>query len=126
MVEETGAWNMLVTAQEGFARDLLRELKRRGRFRWSTFRNVVIGSVEDQEAFLQSLVELLDQKPFVAAWLGKALPIDATFAVEVDSFVADAEACLLSYIDQVGNRSFHVRVERRGPKGRLRTEELER
>lgn len=118
-------WNLLVTAQEGLGGDLLRELRRLGRFRWSSFRNVILGAVDDPDAFLLALDELIERKPFVGAWVGKTLPIDVTFDVDVERFVADAQERLGPLLDRIAGRTFYVRVERRGHKGVLRTHDLE-
>ncbi len=119
-------WNVLVTSQEGYASELLRELKPYGRFRLSSFRNVLVGEVEDRTAFLDAVAGLCRQRPFVATWLGKVLPIDDCFSFAVDQFADMAAERLRSYADQVANRTFHVRVERRGHKRLLNTHQLEK
>ena len=123
--DDSAPWNVLVTGQEGVAGDLLRQLKKLGRFRWAGFRNVIIGQVDDVEAFLQTLQDLMEQKPFVEAWLGKAVPIDATFQFSAEEFLADVERELTPFLDRLAGRTFYVRVERRGHKGVLRTAEIE-
>jgi len=119
-------WNVLVTSQEGYASELLRELKPHGRFRPSSFRNVLIGEVEDRTAFLDAVDDLCRQRPFVTTWLGKVLPIDDCFSFEVDRFPEIAAEHLRPFADQVANRTFHVRVERRGHKRLLNTHQLEK
>lgn len=119
-------WNVLVTAQEGAARDLKRLVNRHGTFRWSPFRNVLLGHVSDPQAFFQLLLADFEQKPFANRWLGKALPIVVTFPVRPESFLQDVQEHLGALIDALQGKTFHVRVERRGHKGELRTHELER
>jgi len=124
--EDTGArWNVLVTAQEGAARDLKRLVKDYGVFRWSDFRNVLLGWVSDTGVFFATLAEILEKKPFAHNWLGKAVPIDVTLPVCVDSFAQDVENQLSGLLEQLNGKSFYVRVERRGHKGQLHTHELE-
>jgi tRNA(Ser,Leu) C12 N-acetylase TAN1 len=118
-------WNVLVTAQEGAARDLKRFVRRLGTFRWSGFRNVLLGQVTDPDAFLRALAADIERKPFAQAWLGKVLPIVTTFPVRIEHFLADAESHLTPMVEELKGKSFHVRVERRGHKGALRTHELE-
>ncbi len=124
--EDTGApWNVLVTAQEGSARDLKRLVKNYGVFRWSNFRNVLLGWVPEPGVFFSALAEVLEREPFVHNWLGKVVPIAITLPVCVDSFAQDVEKQLSGLLEQLGGKSFYVRVERRGHKGQLHTHELE-
>lgn len=118
-------WNVLVTAQEGAARDLKRLLKRLGTFRSSGFRNVIIGQVAAVPEFCRALLAELERRPYAQAWLGKVLPVQRTFAVDVGTFAENAESELSAVVDEIGPRSFHVRVERRGHKGVLSTRDLE-
>jgi tRNA(Ser,Leu) C12 N-acetylase TAN1 len=133
MAESTGQqgstaweWNLLVTAQEGAASELKRLVKRHGVFRSSGFRNVLLGRAEDAHRFLRDLALELERKPFVNAWLGRVLPIQVSWGVRPEGFVADAESRLESLVDGLEGKSFHVRVERRGHKGQLHTVDLER
>jgi tRNA(Ser,Leu) C12 N-acetylase TAN1 len=119
-------WNLLVTAQEGAARDLKRLLKRHGVFRWSEFRNVLLGQVTDSQEFLRVLSDDLGKKPFVCSWLGKVLPIDISFQLHPATLVEDIQSRLPALIAGIRGKSFHVRVERRGHKGEVRTHDLER
>jgi hypothetical protein len=48
-------WNVLVTAQEGRQRELLRALRPLVRLERSAFRNVLIGEVADVERFLAAV-----------------------------------------------------------------------
>jgi tRNA(Ser,Leu) C12 N-acetylase TAN1 len=129
--EQDAPWNVLITAQEGAARDLKRLvsatlMRRHGHFWRSDFRNVLLGEVQEPQAFLQALAAELERKPFAAAWLGKALPIVVTFRVQPEGFPEDVESHLAGLLDAIQGKSFHVRVERRGHKGTLRTQDLER
>ncbi len=125
--DDAGAeWNVLITAQERSARDLKRLVKPFGVFRWSPFRNVLLGHVSDPEEFCRALAAELDKKPFALRWLGKVLPIWVTFPVRLDAFVEDLQGHLSAVVGVLKGKSFHVRVERRGHKGDLRTHEIER
>ncbi len=125
-MEAAAQWNVLVTAQEGFGGDLRRALRPFGHFWWSRYRNVVLGRVEALDPFLASLTQMLEEKPSRQAWLGRVLPIDATFPVTHDDFLAEAERQIEPRLDEIVPDSFHVRVERRGHRGALRTDQLER
>ncbi|MCK6554157.1 THUMP domain-containing protein [Candidatus Binatia bacterium] len=122
---EEAPWNVLVTAQEGAGRDLKRLVKRFGTFRASGFRNVIVGHVAAVPEFCRALDAELERRPYARAWLGKVRPIQHTLPVDVATFAADVEAILATMADQIGERSFHVRVERRGHKRVLSTRDLE-
>ncbi|GIW40042.1 MAG: hypothetical protein KatS3mg076_0619 [Candidatus Binatia bacterium] len=119
------SWNVLVTSQEGAGADLLRELRALGHFRWSPYRNVLFGTVEDPEAFLQRLEELRERKPFVGSWLGKAIPVEEVFPIEPATLLDELRRRLEPRLPRLAGRSFHVRVDRRGHKGSIHTHRLE-
>src|SRR5512139_2021414 len=118
-------WNVLVTSREGAQRHLRRALRPLVRLRRSAFRNVLLGQVDDIETFLGALAERCAQRPALQNWLGKVLPIERTFALDLSRLqqqLADETALLL---DRLVGRSFHVRVERRGHKGVVHTQATE-
>lgn len=119
-------WDVLVTSREGGQRRLRRALGRLGRLRRCDFKNVLIARVENVEAFLEGVAQRLADRPLIAEWLGKILPIECTFAVEPAAFVGHAQAESARFLDRLAGRSFHVRVERRGHKGVLNTHDIER
>jgi tRNA(Ser,Leu) C12 N-acetylase TAN1 len=123
--QQDARWNVLVTAQEGAARDLKRIVNHYGSFRWSHYRNVLLGHVADPQEFFRTFAADLERKPFVNHWLGKVVPIATTFPVRAETFLQDVEAHLVPLLDQLKGKSFHIRVERRGHKGQLHTHELE-
>ena len=92
--DSVAQWNVLVTAQEGSARELKRFVKDYGVFRWSKFRNVLLGWVPDHGVFLRALAEGLEKKPFAHNWLGKVVPIALTVPVHLDTFAEDVQSHL--------------------------------
>jgi len=119
------SWNVLVTSQEGFERELRRFIKRHGTFRKSGFRNLLLGEVPDVLVFLDTFATELDVKPFARPWIGRVLPIHVQYPVELETFCPDTESHLSALSPQIAGRSFHVRVERRGHKGVMNTRDLE-
>jgi len=118
-------WNILVTCRQGGQRRLRSALRRLVRLRPSGFRNVLIGQVADLEAVLAALAELRERQPRLDDWLGKVLPIERTFVVDVANFGVQMQAETTPLLDRLGGRSFHVRVERRGYKGVINTHATE-
>ena len=112
-------WNILVTAREGGARTVWSELRRLAPLRRTGFRNVAIGRVVDFETFAAAVDTARHQKPFLDQTLGRVLPIERTFDVDVPTLAATLTDAARPLVDRLRGRSFHVRVERRGHKGVL-------
>jgi tRNA(Ser,Leu) C12 N-acetylase TAN1 len=123
---ETADWNVIVTSRSGTQRDLRRALRFLVRLRRGGFRNILVGRVEDPVAFLDGVAALLERQPFVEAWLGRLLVVERTFPVERESFEARLREETAPLLDRIAGHSFHVRVERRGHKGSIDTQETER
>jgi tRNA(Ser,Leu) C12 N-acetylase TAN1 len=120
------AFDALATSLEGRRDALLVALRRLGRFRPGGYRNVVVGTVEDRAAFLDRVGEALGRDALLSSTLARLLPIDATVRIE-PSTAADALARAAEpLVARLDGDSFFVRVERRGLKGRLHTQTLER
>lgn len=112
-------WNLLVTSMEHHQRDVRRALRPVVRLRSSAFRNVFVARVDDSVAVLAAVDALAARRPALEVWLGRTLPIARTFAVDAERFAAQVEEALASLLGEIAGRSFHVRVERRGHKGRV-------
>jgi len=121
-----GRWNVIVTAREGTTSELKRALAPLARFERAPFRNLLVGSVPDPEAFLEALAKLRDAQPFLDNWLGKVLPTETTFPLDLDRFQAQLEAAVVPFLPRIAGRRFHVRVERRGHKGAIDSQRTER
>ena len=119
-------WNIVVTCQQGGQRAVRRALHPLVRLRRSGFRNVLVGRVDDVEAFLAAVAELLERRRSLGAALGKVRVIEHTFAVDVERFHEQLAAAAAALIDQLVGQSFHVRVERRGHKGVINTQSTEK
>jgi tRNA(Ser,Leu) C12 N-acetylase TAN1 len=117
---------MLATSLEGRRDALLVALRRLGRFRPGGYRNVVVGSVEDRDAFLDRVAEGLARDPLLPTALARLLPIDHTLRFTLETALDDLVAVAGPLVDRLDGDAFFVRVERRGLKGRLHTPTLER
>jgi tRNA(Ser,Leu) C12 N-acetylase TAN1 len=118
-------WNVLVTSRDRGEREVLRALAPLVKLRRSGFRNVLLGRVDDPEAFLAAVEVQRERQPFLESSLARILPIERTFAVEVPRFEETLRAEAAPFIDRLAGRSFHVRVERRGHKGLIHSQAAE-
>jgi tRNA(Ser,Leu) C12 N-acetylase TAN1 len=118
-------WNVVTTCKQGGQRAVRRALHPLTRLRPSGFRNVLVGRVDDVQGFLAAVALLLERRPSLQGALGKILPIEHAFVVDVPRFHEQLAAETTVLVDQLVGQSFHVRVERRGHKGIINTHAAE-
>ena len=119
-------WNVLATSVEGRRDDLLAGLRRLAGFRPGGYRNVVVAQVDDPAALVDGVRAALGADARLAGALARLVPLDVHVRFEqptaIDTFTAAAEPLL----DRLAGKSFFVRLERRGMKGRLHSPTIER
>jgi tRNA(Ser,Leu) C12 N-acetylase TAN1 len=118
-------WNIVVTCKQGGQRAVRRALHPLIRLRSSGFRNVLVGRVDDVDGFLVAVAEVLARRPRLESALGKLLPVERTFLVDVPRFHEQLAAEAAGLVERLVGQSFHVRVERRGHKGVINTHAAE-
>jgi tRNA(Ser,Leu) C12 N-acetylase TAN1 len=107
-------------------RSLLRLLRAYGEFKGSGFRDVIVGRVEDVDAFLDALECVLKEHPARLRHLSQIVPIEKTFQFDLSDFKQKLLTVILPYADQMENNCrFYVRVKRRGHKGEISSLEVE-
>lgn len=125
-VKEAGLpWNVLATAKDKEQRHLARRLGRFGDFRWTQFRGVLVGRVEDQQAFFEQLRRCEENEPGFLRPLAKMVPIDRLFTFTVENLPVVLKQMMGDYADVIASGTFYVRVERRGHAGAFHSRELE-
>ena len=85
------------------------------------FKDVYLGWTDDMEAFLSAVLT----NAFLKERIGKAVPIEQTFSFHAEDFEEKLEGVLITYLPRLAGSRFHVRMERRGFKGRLNSLEIE-
>jgi len=119
-------WNIVATSLEGRQDALLIALRKLGDFRRSRFRNVILGKVEDPQAFLDQLKHLLDKDLLLPTALARSLPAEKIFEFQPDDLVDKLKNELLPLVERIGGRKFYVRMERRGLKGEIHPSVIEK
>jgi len=120
-------WNVLATAREGGFARARRLLSGLGQVAETRFYNVLLARVPDPRGLLQRLSEQAAADPGSVACLARLAPADRTFAFQTaEEFLARARQASLELSPALGGQSFHVRVHRRGFKGTLHSQEVER
>jgi tRNA(Ser,Leu) C12 N-acetylase TAN1 len=118
-------WNVVVTAKDHEQRHLARLVKRLGDFWWTPFLGLLVGRVEDHEAFCEQLRCSEEQRPGFLRPLARLIPIDRTFTFQVEHLKAELERAVLACADRIDSGSFYVRIERRGHAGDIHSQPME-
>jgi tRNA(Ser,Leu) C12 N-acetylase TAN1 len=119
-------WNILVTTPPGEERDLLPALCRLGLFIRSEFKGVLLGRVEDTNQFLQTVQVAGEAGATWRPHLLRALPVEQTFSFTPQTFEERLREAVTPFVQRMLSGTFHVRLERRGYKGKIVSPEVER
>ena len=120
-------WNVVVsTYDRGYqhARQILEEF---GPVSRTEFYNVLTVHVADVEGMLEELKErlMIDEKARLS--LARVVPVSTSFGFQSpEEFEMKAKESVLAWIPELAGRGFHVRMHRRGFKGRLSSQDEER
>jgi tRNA(Ser,Leu) C12 N-acetylase TAN1 len=118
-------WNVVLTSQMGQERRLLQEIADYGEFHPSGFREVVIGRVPDTTEFMETLKRAWEPQPFLAEFLGTAVPVRSVFPFTLENLLDRLKQEALLFLPEIGEKPFYVRVKRRGHKGEISSQEVE-
>jgi len=118
-------WNVVLTSQIYQERRLIRELEGLGEFSPSGFREVIIGKVPDITAFLQTLKEYWEGKPFFPQLLSTVVPVRRVFPFTLENLLERLKEEVCPLAGEIGDQTFYVRMKRRGHKGELSSLEVE-
>ena len=121
-------WNVVVTVVPGPAHvhELLTGLRRFGRFSSTSFKDVIIGEVQDPAVLFEALAKARADGVDWAHMLGRAIPIEARFHFAPETLTAQLQQATEGMLERLASGSFHVRLERRGHAGEIATPEVER
>ena len=119
-------WNVVVSLHERQyvpARKLLEKL---GAVSRTAYFNVLVMHVEDIGRLLETLRQWVEENPQLLTILARVVPVTQTFTFQtVEEFEAKARETCLSWVADLRGKSFHVRLHRRGFKGRLSSQNEE-
>lgn len=123
-------WNVVVTAHDkGYilTRELLAELDL-GPFASTDFYNVIVMKVDDLHRFLEKVAQIREQSPSLFQFgVARLVPAQHAFNFQTpEEFESKAQEFVLMCVSALADKTFHVRLHRRGFKGRLSTPEEER
>jgi len=119
-------WNVLVTAYWGREKNALRFLTRHGEFRSSGFKDVIRGHVEDKDLFLEKIETMRQENPRRINFISQIVPLEQTFHFDLSDFMDKLKHTVPPYLEKVEGKKFYVRVKRRGHKGEISSQDIEK
>ena len=119
-------WNVVVTAYPQGRRPALRALRRFGRASGSGHYNVLLATVDDPVALLDTLEGEAQTHAVLVDSISKVAPALACFDYAGDEeFERQSVAAALPWLPRLADKSFHVRVHPRGARLTAKGHEME-
>jgi len=120
-------WNIVISIyQDGFRR-ARRALSELGAVEGTPYHNVLVMKVDDPMVLLSAIEQLTEDNTALYDAISRVAPAQRGFAFDsADAFKEQARSILLEWSPQLGGRSFHVRLHRRGARHDLPTQDTER
>lgn len=113
-------WNVVVNLNEGARRQAYRRLEIFGPAKKTGFFNVLLMKVEDLPGMLETMRKWTLEDPQSLSFLSRIIPAAGIFVFQSpEEFEAKARETVLQWVPALAGKSFHVRMRRRGFKGRL-------
>ncbi len=120
-------WNVVVTVHEHHFSQACRFLEAYGQLAKSDFFNVLTMRVSDIGQFLHDLHQQLQDEPVLAKCVARVLPVGSSFVFQSPAeFELKAQAVVAVWVEKLSGTRFHVRMHRRGFKGRMSSQDEER
>ncbi|GAB4333607.1 MAG: hypothetical protein OHK0047_22210 [Leptolyngbyaceae cyanobacterium] len=119
--------NVVVSLHEQGFRSAFKVLQGFGSVNTTNFFNVLGMQVENIPELLEALRDAIAQAPEQFAFLARLVPVTTTFTFQSPAeFEAKAKEAVFQWIPQLAGKRFHIRMHRRGFKGRLSSHDEER
>ena len=114
-------WNIVVTAHnEGFDRtcEILGQM---GPLGHTEYMNLLVMKIHDVEQFVNRLTEMLSKDPDILKYdIARIVPLQHTFTFQsADEFESRVKEIALGWLEKLAGKSFHIRMHRRGFKGKI-------
>lgn len=119
-------WNVVVTVQEGGYQEALKALRKFGEVGRTEYFNLLTLRVPDYRHFIEELREEGERDPRLVHCLAGVVPVIQTFSFQSPAeFEEKARQAVCAWLPVLEWKSFHVRMHRRGFKGKLSSMEEE-
>jgi tRNA(Ser,Leu) C12 N-acetylase TAN1 len=119
-------WNVVVSLKERGYKKAFRDLQGFGLVENTGFFNVLGLKVNQIDRFLEVFSTWLSSHPNLLTSISRIVPVTHTFVFQSpEEFEAKAKEITLQWVGILAGKKFHVRMHRRGFKGRLSSLEEE-
>lgn len=113
-------WNVVATVQDGRYQEGLRLLQRFGQVARTDYFNLVVLQAEDGRQLLDDLLEEGARDPEGVKALASVIPVFSRFTFQTpEEFEEKARQAVSEWLPQLWGKAFHLRMHRRGFKGKL-------
>jgi tRNA(Ser,Leu) C12 N-acetylase TAN1 len=120
-------WNVVISVHEKGFRKAADAFRKFGIVRKTEFFNVLLLRTENIPALLEEFRIRYERTPESLAFLARLVPAARTFTFHAkEEFRAKAQDIVLGWAPRLAGKSFHVRIRRRGFKGKITSPEEER
>jgi len=120
-------WNIVVTIHQGHFQQAINFLESFGPTGKTDYFNVLVMKVNDIGQFLEDVSNEIQMAAALDDMISRIMPASVTFDFQVPAeFEAQLKQTVEPWLMQLAGGSFHVRMHRRGFKGRLSSQDEER
>jgi len=113
-------WNVVINLNERVRRQAYSKLDIFGPTRKTGFFNVLLMKVDDLPGMLETMRAWTLEDPQSLSFLSRVIPATRTFVFQSpEEFEARAKEAVLQWAPALAGKGFHVRMRRRGFKGKL-------
>ena len=120
-------WNIVVTIHQGHFQQAIRFLENFGYTGKTDYFNVLVMKVDNVGKFLEDISNDTQAAAVLGDIISRIMPASETFNFQTPAeFEAQLKQTVEPWLLQLAGGSFHVRMHRRGFKGRLSSQDEER
>lgn len=113
-------WNVVISLHGRRLHQALHRLRQFGPVSRTDYINVLVMRVDDLEHFLETLQQRLAAAPQFATLVARVVPLTQTFNFQtIEEFETQAREAIVTWVPDLADKRFHIRMHRRGFKGRL-------
>jgi tRNA(Ser,Leu) C12 N-acetylase TAN1 len=120
-------WNVVITVYDDGYNAARKILERYGKVDRTDYFNLLLMQSTDPRQVLDQLQREADRDPESMAPLARVMPVLQTFTFQTPGeFEGKARQAVCGWLPSLGGKSFHLRMHRRGFKGKLSSMDEER
>lgn len=120
-------WNVVISTHEGRYREAWSFLQEFGPLAKTDFFNILVMRVTDIPQTLEKVREKLEREPEGRSFVSRFMPLAGCFTFQSPAeFEEKSKEAVSAWLPDLVGRSFHVRIHRRGFKGKMSSMEEEK